>query len=190
MTSTTTDHEQTDLDIALDYRQPIPPQRIEIGDTVLVYDFDALTFLQVMMAEECAMLHMEQQEIKGRDFDEMLRKDHLNFQAKAAACLFVPEGATFSREQYAKTLPLIESLPIKAVKEVEGCLRNFFTLRGKRILASSMLSATGALDRMLSKLIQAQAALGNSQSSNGSQADSSHTENSTDAGESGSVDPS
>lgn len=158
----------TELDEAMNYAEPIAPQELTTPLGMrLVYDYESLSFLQVMMAEECAMLHSEQKD-GARDFDDMRRKDYLNFTAKVAACLFTLDAKPFTRDMYEDTLQAIESLKVTDAAKVEGCIRNFFTRRGHRALASHLLSRSGVLERMLSKVLQAQTNAASSSSVAGS----------------------
>lgn len=139
-----------------DYK-PLPPLKIVINKTKYVYQFDKLTFLQVMLAEERAVLKNDRIDyISANPGVATQETADAFYVAELAAILFAPSDngqVKFTEDNIDKVKEEFLNSDGGNFDIVEQVITDFFTRRGKRNLASKTLRKYRGVTNLL-KLVQ------------------------------------
>lgn len=141
---------------ALKHRDPLTPQSFKTPSGTFVYDYKKLTAVQVMAAEELANWKKEQIEQPAPDFRTVERSGSTFYTLDLAAILLVgttgKQRRAYDHDKRHETRKALEQMTDpEQYTRLESCLRDFFTRRGKRRLASITLSRVN-VGRLLSLL--------------------------------------
>lgn len=135
---------------------PLPEQIILVNSQKFGYLFDRLTFAQVTMAEERARLRLERQNFLEDNLQILNREIDPEYLVDMAAILFVPiEGKkwqVYDRISHGSTVEEMLKMPGKFITTVEAAIMDFFTLRGKRSIASETLGKNRQAMMMIKRL--------------------------------------
>lgn len=142
---------------ALDYT-PIREQRFKICGNHYIYDFAGLTYLQIALAEELALLKDDRIQYKSERPENDESVFDFEYRLNLAAILLVKvvdnKRLPFRREQRDETKEDIENMTNKAdIERLERCMLDFFILRGKRTLGSGTLMRNGSNAQGLKKMM-------------------------------------
>lgn len=136
--------------------EPLPLQQFEIGDKKYNYEFERLTFEQVMLAEELANYKQEQLSDNPDSYYKVEKSGMDRYKLKLAALLLSPEGKPWSSSILMDTESDLAKIPNDgSVERLEQCLVDFLNRRGKRMLASETVMRDGSLTQMFTMLAKA-----------------------------------
>ena len=132
---------------------PLPEQIILVNSQKFGYLFDRLTFAQVTMAEERARLNLERRNYLEENVQILNREIDPEYLVDMAAILFVPienkKWQVYDRIAHSSTVEEMLKMPGKHITSVEAVITDFFTLRGKRAIASETLGKNRQVKMML-----------------------------------------
>lgn len=135
---------------------PLPEQIILINSQKWGYLFDRLTFAQVTLAEERARLRLERQNYLEDNPQILNREIDPEYLVDMAAILFVPienkKWQVYDRIAHGSTVEEMLKMPGKHITTVEAAIVDFFTLRGKRSIASESLGKNRQAMAMIKRL--------------------------------------
>jgi len=140
----------------------LPTQYIRLNDKLYCYNYTKLKFVQIMLCEEKANLKKIRLDAFSENLNVADSDMDLDYIAELVSMLFVPapdkKPLIFSRDKMKETKKDFEASdnPVEYEKVIR-CLRDFFTLRGKRAIVSATLTMLGSSDRMITRMM-AQAA--------------------------------
>jgi len=146
--------------------EPLPIQKFEIGDKKYNYEFEQLTFEQVMLAEELANYKQEQLGDNPDSYYKVEKSGMDRYKLKLAALLLSPDAKPWSSSLLLEIESDLAKIPNDgSVERLEQCLVDFLNRRGKRMLASETVMRDGSLTQMFTMLAKAGNAMLSSQPS-------------------------
>ena len=134
--------------------EALPAQIVTINGKSYGYEYDKLTFMQAMLAEERAQLKLDRVDyVSDSPGTATEALADVEYRLDMASILFVPvknkHFAIFDPELRADIKKTISESNISVYKVVEAVITDFFTQRGNRAAASKTLLKQGSLKTLL-----------------------------------------
>ena len=135
---------------------PIGPVELPTSDSIfsLYYDFETTTIEQVNQANEVLEFKKKQIDNQPGSFAEVVRSGGSDYFTKVLSYILVRKQGEkiipFDRNSIKITEDLINKLPAKEYKRLEEIMTDFFTLLGKSLTVSAVVSRAMSVKDMLS----------------------------------------
>ena len=138
---------------------PVPPTVVEINGKKYIYDFRAIKYKPVIIAME--MGYLRERQIAAIENDPNIDIDLMDveYQLRLGGTLFVPyvdgKALKFDRSASPEISAQLGEADEPEYEKIEACLVDFFTRRGKRLIASRTLLRNTAGIAVVNGLIKA-----------------------------------